>query len=76
MANFLESPTAHSGIKRQGSRQRVTMIESEGNPMGLSAQLGDEVEKESVVKVESLTDAKQITVSEFEKFMKQIITIE
>lgn len=76
MANFLESPTAHSGIKRQGSRQRVTMIESEGNPMGMSAQIGDDIEKESVVKVESLTDAKQISASEFEKFLKQINNIE
>ena len=63
-----------SSFKRLGSRQRVSMIESEANPF-MSGGAGDSATS-TVVKVENLADAKPITESENASLVGLLNTIE
>jgi hypothetical protein len=60
-----ESPRiSHSFKRTNSSRQKVVIMESEGNPMTTEPETEDSA-KEGIMNVENLSDAKLISAEEF-----------
>jgi hypothetical protein len=64
-----ESPRiSHSFKRTNSSRQKMAILESEGNPMAES----EESAKEGTMMMENLSDAKQISATEFESMYDRL----